>query len=252
MAKERWRALSDRIVREKLQWKDIEEELLDILIELDQLRRRDQLPEGQYRQKGNYFRDMIIALVKAHCGFELQEREVLGKTDVHRVDLCYVRDAGDPRRGFVLLAGEAKAMGSPEHEREGRRYPERPLTIDIDKRIKEVKYTSIDLKRRFDPQITRGWNEFIATTPPAFFVAWLMRLSKRDRLDHIFAKLLGVTEYTNGVGVAFYQEKEDGRYEWIVHVPSPLLTMGEFVDRICEHLKRPLEPPDYVEGADTD
>lgn len=53
-----------------------------------------------------------------------------------------------------------------------RRYPERTLTIDIDKRIKEVKYTSIDLKRRTDPQVTKEWAEFITETPPAFFSAW--------------------------------------------------------------------------------
>jgi len=109
----RWQALNERIVREGLRWQDIEGEFIDLLVELDQLRRADRIPEGKYRQKGNYFRNTIIALVKARCGYELREREIPGKTDVHRVDLSYLQDADDPARGFVLLAGEAKAMGSP-------------------------------------------------------------------------------------------------------------------------------------------
>jgi len=233
----RWKMLNYRIVQEKLRWKDIQGELLDLLAELDQLRREDRIPEGRYRQKGNYFRDTIIALIKAHCGFELRERELPGKTDVHRVDFSYLQDAEDPRRGFVLLAGEAKAMGSPEHKRGGKRYPERTLTIDIDKRIKEVKYTSIDLKRRSDPQVTKEWAEFIMETPPAFFAGWLMRLATRNRLEHIFEKLMGVAEYTNGVGIALYRERADGHYEWIEKVPKPLLTIEELVEEICRHLR---------------
>lgn len=231
----RWQTLNERISRERLRWRDIEVEFLDLLAELDELRRKDRIPGGRYRQKGNFFRDTVIALVKARCGFELREREIPGKTDVHRVDLSYLQDADDPTRGFVLLAGEAKAMGSPQHERGGRRYPERPLTIDIDKRIKEVKYTSIDLKRRFDPQVSKGWAEFIGRIPPAFFTAWLMRLSTRDRLEHILEKLVGVTEYTNGVGVALYQERES-KYEWITNIPKQLLTIEELAEKICRHL----------------
>lgn len=155
----------------------------------------------------------------------------------NRVDLSYVHNANNPARGFVLLAGEAKAMGSPPHERSGRHYPERTLTIDIDKRIKEVKYTSVDLKRRFDPEVSKGWAKFIAETPPAFFSAWLMRRGARDRLEHVFEKLVGVAEYTNGVGVALYQEREDGTYEWVTAVPSPLLTIESLVETICHYLR---------------
>jgi len=233
----RWQALNQRIIHEGLSWSDIGEEFLGSLAELDQLRREDRIPEGRYRQKGNYFRDTIIALVKARCGFELREREIPGKTDVHRVDLSYLEDADDPRRGFVLLAGEAKAMGSPEHERGGKRYPERTLMIDIDKRIKEVKYTSIDLKRRFDPRVSKDWGNFITETPPAFFTAWLMRLGTRDRLEHIYAKLTGVDEYTNGVGVALYREREEEAYAWITAIPTPLLTIEMLIEAICRHFK---------------
>lgn len=192
MPTRRWKDLNHRIAVEKLRWGDVRQELLDVLAEVDRLRRNDRISEGQYRQKGNYFRDTVIALIKSSCDFELCEREVRGKTDMHRVDLSYVHDAGEPRRSFVLLAAEVKAMGSPQHTRTGARYPERTLTIDIDKRIKEVKYTSIDLKRLTDPQVAKGWTQFIAETPPAFFTAWLMRLAVRDRINHICEKLMGV------------------------------------------------------------
>lgn len=231
-----WQELNRRIVYEKLRWRDIQEELLNILAELDQLRREDRIPEGKYRQKGNYFRDTIIALVKARCGYSLRERELLGKTDVHRVDLSYIQDVENPERGVLILAGEVKAMGSPGHKRDDRHYPERTITIDIDKRIKEVKYTSVDLKRLIDPQVSKGWDKFIANTPPAFFTAWLMRLASHDRVEHIFKKLAGVTEYTNGVGVALYQEGDDGTYEWIMEIPKPLLTIEALVEEVCHYL----------------
>ncbi len=233
-----WENLNHRIVQQRLRWEQIQEELLNILAELDRLRREDRIPEGRYRQKGNYFRDTIIALVKASCGFELRERELPGRTDKHRVDVSYLQNDENPRQGFVLLAGEAKAMGSPEHEREGKRYPERTLTIDIDKRVKEVKYTSIDLKRLADPQVSIGWDRFIRETPPAFFVAWLLRLATSDRPEHIFNKLKGVSEYTNGIGVAVYCERSPGQYEWIENVPKPLLTIGEFIELVCRFLQQ--------------
>ena len=243
MPTSKWEALNRRIVHEGLRWHEVQEELLDILAELDHLRREDRIPEGRYRQKGNYFRDTIIALIKARCGVEVREMEVPGRTDMHRVDFSYLRDGEGSQRGFVLLAGEAKAMGSPEHERSGKHYPERSLSIDIDKRIKEVKYTPIDLKRRVDPQVTKKWPDFIMETPPAFFTAWLMRLAARDHLDHIFNKLKGVVEYTNGVGVALYSEREDGNYEWIAEVPKPLLTVEALIERICHYLSRQEERP---------
>lgn len=62
-----WQALNKRIVKGGLRWRDIEDELLSLLVQLDQLRREDRIQEGKYRQKGNYFRDTIIALVKAQC-----------------------------------------------------------------------------------------------------------------------------------------------------------------------------------------
>lgn len=237
MPTQRWKSLNRRIVRHKLRWGDIQEELLDILIALDALRRQGRIPEGRYRQKGNDFRDTIIALVQAQCGIVLKERRVHGKSDVFRVDLSYLPPSSASRRNPILLAGEVKAIGSPEHRGKGRRYPERTVSIDIDKRIKEVKYVSVDLKRRTDPEVRLGWSHFIQKTPPAFFVAWLLRVSHRNNVNNIFRKLIGLAEYTNGVGVALYRESSPGRYEWISPLPPPLLSIGELVEAVCHSLE---------------
>lgn len=239
----RWKSLNRRIVRRKLRWEDIQEELLDILVELDALRRQGRIPEGQYRQKGNDFRDTVIALVRARCGIALKERMLYGKSDVFRVDLSYVLPSSDLKRSPILLAGEVKAIGSPEHRGKGWQYPERTVSIDIDKRIKEVKYISVDLKRRADPEVRLGWSHFIQKTLPAFFVAWLLRVSGRNNVNNIFKKLIGVTEYTNGVGMALYQESSSGRYEWISPLPPPLLSIGELVEAICHSLGRRRKSP---------
>ncbi|MBO8183117.1 MAG: hypothetical protein H0Z28_10055 [Archaeoglobus sp.] len=236
MPLERWASLNDKIARERLSFENIQNELLQILEDLDKLRKTGKIEEGAYRQKGNYFRKTIIALVRARCDVALKEETLEGQTDIHKVDFAFINSGKSVK--LYVVAGEAKMLGSPTHFRDGKQFPERTISIDIDKRIKEVKYTPIDLKRRFSAQMTKGWSKWIDDTYPKFFSAWLMRLGSGNRLSHVISKLEGICEYNNAVGVAIYTEI-DGKYQWVEHpLNSKLLDIDQFVKKICEEILR--------------
>lgn len=240
----RWNNLSARIIAEHLSWEDVRDDLLRVIQELDSLRKGGLVPEGKYRQKGNAFKDTIAALAESRCGVQLTERRVSGRTDIHTVDITLTVDARAGRNvsaDAVVIAGELKMIGSPEHRSGEELKPERTISIDIDKRVKEVKYTPVDLKRYVNPETEGGWGEFVEETFPLFFSGWMMRLASADRLEHIVAKLEGMTEYNNFVAAAIYKEK-DGRYHWVdITSENPkILGIGELIDRIC-HLAERIE-----------
>ncbi|GEM_PF-39663 len=152
-----------------------------------------------------------------------------GYTDVHKVDFAFVDG------NIYIIAGEAKMIGSPPHRRGGKLYPERPISIDIDKRIKEVKYTPIDLKRKFNQNVG-SWLEWIEKTYPKFYSAWLLRLGTRNRVAHLLDKLEGLCEYNNGVGVEIYHEVS-GEYRWLDIERSKILSIDELIERSATLLK---------------
>lgn len=237
-----WAALNQRIVEQRLEWHQVREPLLVILAELDSLRRLGEIPEGKYRQKGNYFRDTIIAL-EARCAIRLVERRIEGMTDIHNVDLCHLQPRAEGNLSVAVFAGEVKAvfagevkaMGSPSHRRGEIDYPERSLGIDIDKRSKEVKYTPIDLKRKNTQGPIGAWEEWLDRTRPFFCSAWLLRLAQNDSLPRILRKLRGIADYNNGVGAAIFRQAARGDYEWIhFHAPHPRLgDIGALIETMC-------------------
>ncbi|MHC1566409.1 MAG: hypothetical protein ACXQTD_01400 [Candidatus Syntropharchaeia archaeon] len=184
-------------------------------------------------RKGNYFKNTIIALIQARCDVALREEALVGHTDVHKVDFAFINSGRSIE--LYVIAGEAKMLGSPPHVKGSRKYPERTISIDIDKRIKEVKYTPIDLKREFSTERIGKWQEWIDRTYPKFFSAWLLRLGTGNRLDHVVDKLEGVCEYNNAVGVAIYREVNE-KYRWVEISSSKLLSIDQLVEEICREV----------------
>ena len=226
-----WRSLNARITSSRLDFSDVLDELMDVLWVIKW--RDGNVEPGVYRQKGNYYRDTIISLVKvrvkSQCDLEVElgEARLRGKTDhVHKVDFAYIRN------NAALVAGEVKAIGSPLHRVGGRLYPERNINIDIDKRLKEVKYTPIDLKRLTDPEVSGGWSRWIRETRPFFYSFWLLRLGASNNLGHIIGKLEGLVEYNNGVSVVVYAESPSG-YEPVFTGGGSIKSVDELVSEIA-------------------
>jgi len=160
---DRWESLIQP-VRETggLRFSDIKGELLDALNELNSAWGSAKIEEGMYRQKGNRFRDLIIALIQSQCAAELKERRVRGLTDLHTIDIIY------PITGDPAVVVEVKMLGTPSHLTQGGTYrPERGGAVDLDKRLKEVKYTPIDLKLRYSGTVIGQWDQWVKRASPS-------------------------------------------------------------------------------------
>ncbi len=175
------------------------------------------------------YRNTIISLITARCesrGLSIspKERALEGRTDLHKVDFAY------PLEGDPIIAGEVKAIGSPEHNG----YGERHIGIDIDKRVKEVKYTPIDLKRKFDPLISKGWFTWVDKTQPKFYVFWIMRQGKKNSLNRILGKVASVGEYANGVSAVIYAPaRSHYRYVFLGNKQRRIAPVDDLIDEIC-------------------
>ena len=139
-----------------------------------------------------------------------------------------------------IIAGEAKMLGSPAHIRaSGERYPERPISIDLDKRIKEVKYTSVDLKRKFGISFAEGWTKWIDKSYPKFYSFWGCRLGERNKLSSLIEKFSGVIEYNNGCGVFIYKDRN---YQKLIDEHLDAFSIDKVIDSIRNEVEKGHRP----------
>jgi len=229
--------------RPNTRFSDIQEEFLTVLYKLDEYRKEGAIPEGEYRQKGNAFRDLILALIKSRVGFKLRDMRVEGFTDEHDLDLGFYLN------GVLYVGGQVKMIGSPPHSLRGERKPERPTRADIDKRMKEVKYTPLDLKLKYSgTDLKNGQPGEIGSQIPSqdSFSFWACRIGAEDDLDLIASKFVRLTEYNNGVGVILYRE-EKGRYTAIEKPELKPLTIDNTIDQIGRFLLESVGRPSETE-----
>ncbi len=220
-----------KLTKGNTKFSSVRQEFLDLVWELDKYRTRGVIEEGQYRQKGNIWRDFVIELVKNRCGYEFMDRKIKGLTDKHDLDLTFIH------RNTLLVAGEAKMLGSPEHKTEtGEMKPERSTGIDLDKRLKEVKHTPVDLKLSHGFNVGE-WSSWKSKTVPHFYSFWASRIATRDNVHLIIEKFTGLQKYNNGVGVLLYREDKRG-YKEIKDERLSKLDIDLAIDSIGSFLNR--------------
>jgi len=97
--------------------------------------------------KGDFFNDLLVLLLERCSGVDLlRARRVVPGLIVPRHNL----DGVFPATGQVRFMLEAKMMGTPKHINSPKQKPSgRPGSADIDKRVKELAFKSIDLKGEF-------------------------------------------------------------------------------------------------------
>ena len=102
--------------------------------------------------KGDFFNDLLLVLLRNCSGVTLgpSRRKVPGLVvPVHNLDGIY------PPEGEIGFMLEAKMMGTPKHINSPRQKPAgRPGSADLDKRVKELAFKSIDLKGEFSRRRT--------------------------------------------------------------------------------------------------
>lgn len=235
-----WNVLIDRAGQVGTRFQDIEEAFLEFMQAVNGLRRKGKFPAGQYRQKGNWWRDLMAALVKARCGVVMPDRRVEGLTDVHSLDMMYPDPLVEVSGSLIVV--EAKMLGTPEHiEPDGTRRPERGGAVDLDKRLKEVKYTPIDLRLKYTGPVASDWEEWNRTAIPKFYSLWAFRVASRERQTvqtRIVNKMVRLARYYNtGVGFYLYEEDEGGQYRSFSAAVPRGHTVDEVIEAICGNVK---------------
>jgi hypothetical protein len=93
--------------------------------------------------KGDFFNDLLALILENCAGVDLFSRgSVPGLTfPKHHLDITY------PSSGVVEFMVEAKAVGTPKHPGSPKQRPiGRAGSADLDKRVKEIGFKTIDLK----------------------------------------------------------------------------------------------------------
>lgn len=191
-----------------VRFRDVRETFVDTAQAYNELWIAGELDEGIYRQKGTRWQQVIATIITARTGIALTSREVEGLTSTHRPDMVLFRDDGVP-----LVVGEAKMAGTRAHVTpSGIRRPERGGSVDLEKRLKEVKYTSVDLKLRHGGTQIGEWQEWIRSSLPHFCSFWAFLIVGRDWPEWIFGRMRSLREYyDDGIGVCMFRF-EDGQY----------------------------------------
>lgn len=232
-----WNTLIQKVqTTSGIRFQEIEDDFLQTMEALNSQWRVGQIDEGVYRQKGNRWRDLIIELVRSRCSVVLRGRKLQGLTDLHVVDMAY------PTEGDPILAVEAKMLGTPAHLlANGRRKPERGGAVDLDKRLKEVKYTPIDLKLKYAGTDIGHWSRWLKGARPKFYSLWACYLGVRELANAaaMIEKFRKLKEhYNDGVGVFFYAQREGEGYA-PVHMPElDVFLVDDIVDQICRVVRR--------------
>lgn len=93
--------------------------------------------------KGDFFNDLLALLLENCAGIQLFSRGQVPGLIIprHNLDVTY------PSTGPIQFVLEAKALGTPKHPGSPKAKPVgRPGSADLDKRIKEIGFKTIDLK----------------------------------------------------------------------------------------------------------
>ncbi len=205
-------SILEKLRREGTAFEQVENEILNTLWDLDMKLQTGKIPMETYRNnKGNWWMDLVRQAIINACHVEVRPESILGASETHNVDLAFVGKSGP------IVCVEVKAQGNPGYVLRRERKPERRIQSDIDKRLKEVKYTSMDLKRKYDRggvsdtlslDKERDWVEWKQKALPKFYVLWLGRRVTRENESLLLKKFQEAMKYLNGIGALIYEQNE--------------------------------------------
>lgn len=194
--------------------------------------------------KGDFFND-LLALILENCS----QTTLYSRGGVpglifpkHNLDVSY------PEVGAIQFAIEAKAVGTPRHPgSQKQKAIGRPGSADLDKRVKEIAFKTIDLKAEYarilsergeSPNVISGdlttWIKSVRPRSYVFFAARVVSDKDRERVVR-FADLAGLVN--DAVGVFCFRpvsDDEPTRYR-----PEPIpphIDIGRVLFRACQDL----------------
>ncbi|RLV55500.1 hypothetical protein D9V41_10400 [Aeromicrobium phragmitis] len=160
----------------------------------------EQLAGGIYRKKGNFFSEIITAILSNKTESPLAPRaQVKGFSQLHQIDIAWpAPDIGVATEPIVCC--EAKLTGAPAFADT----PARSVRSDWTNRRKELKFQATDLKlyrQRNSPGI-RNWEHWRQNAAPKVYAIWAGRLETPTEHEYMVTQARELTEtYLDRVGV---------------------------------------------------
>jgi len=137
----------DAVAREPKTWNEVEDAFLWAMADFDANVASGVADMGDLQNgKGDFFNDLLALLLENCAGVTLYSRGgVPGLIfPTHNLDVTF------PPTGVVQFMLEAKAVGTPKHPGSPKQKPiGRPGSADLDKRVKEAAFKTIDLKAEY-------------------------------------------------------------------------------------------------------
>lgn len=194
--------------------------------------------------KGDFFNDLLALILENCAGVQLYSRGgVPGLVfPKHNLDVAF------PSTGTVEFVLEAKAVGTPKHPGSPK---ERPIgragSADLDKRVKEIGFKTIDLKAEYARILTAAgqspttiggdlttWLRSVKPKSYVFFAARVISDKDRERVIR-FADVAGLV--SDAVGVfCFGPVSESTPAKYRVEPVSSHVALDRVLFRACQEL----------------
>jgi hypothetical protein len=238
-------------------WVEIEREFLSAMEGFDTNLANGDADMGDLQNgKGDFFNDLLALLLENCAGVTLYSRGgVPGLTfPKHNLDVTF------PNTGVVEFMLEAKAVGTPKHPGSPKQHPiGRAGSADLDKRVKEIGFKTIDLKAEYarimaargqQPTVISGdlttWLRSVRPRSYVFIAARVIGENDHARVIR-FADVAG--QVSDAVGVYCFtpvSPSEPTKYKPLP-VPSHI-ELARVLFRACQDLTalkavQPVEPP---------
>lgn len=248
----------DRAVTAKPKtWDEVEEGFLRAMEEFDTNISNGLADMGDLQNgKGDFLNDLLALLLENCAGVTLYSRGgVPGLTfPKHNLDVTY------PNIGVAQFMLEAKAVGTPKHPGNPKEKPiGRPGSADLDKRIKEIGFKTIDLKAEYarimaalgesPTAISGDLTTWLHSVKPRSYVF----IAARTNSDNDHARLVRLANVaglvSDAVGVYSFSPKaatQPTRY--VARPVPPHIELSRVLFRACQDLTAlrtaaPLEAP---------
>jgi len=194
--------------------------------------------------KGDFFNDLLALLLENCAGVQLYSRGKVPGLMIpqHNLDVTF------PARGNIEFILEAKAVGTPRHPGSPKQKPiGRAGSADLDKRVKEVGFKTIDLKAEFarimaakgeaPTSISGDLTGWLRSVKPRSYLFIAARVISDKDLEQVIRKAQHAELASDAVGVhAFRAESADQPTRYSpAKVPSNL-ELGRVLFRACQEL----------------
>jgi hypothetical protein len=194
--------------------------------------------------KGDFFNDMLAMLLENCAGVQLYSRGKVPGLMIPRHNL----DVTFPARGNIEFVLEAKAVGTPKHPGSPKQKASgRAASADLDKRIKEVGFKTIDLKAEFarlmaaaghsPTSISGDLTAWLRSVKPKSYLFFAARVISDRDLAQVIAKAQHAELVSDAVGVYAFRAIPGAaptRYE-AAPVPSNI-ELSRVLFRACQEL----------------